>query len=70
MTEIKNLPLYHQRYVVARNVEGDYWFWGSWSEERPAYEAAHRINGFVFEIDPDDYEFELWVEERLKCAEV
>ena len=65
MIEIKNLPPYHEHFVVAKNIDGDYWFWGSWSEEKPAYEAAHRIGGYVFERETRDEIPETWLDEMI-----
>ena len=67
MIEIKNLPPYHERYVVThpvkvleakqKDIHVDYWYWGSWPEEKDAYDAARRIGGQVFDR-PDEDTFE------------
>ena len=48
MIDIKNLPPYHECYIVARSVEGDFWYWGSWKDQDRAAEVADRIGGYVF----------------------
>lgn len=45
---INNLPKEYHEYVVARNVDGEYWYWGSFKDYDKAYEAARTIGGVVF----------------------
>ena len=49
---INNLPRYatEDKYIVARAVDGEYWFWGSWDADHgeDAYNAAIEIDGQVF----------------------
>jgi len=44
---VKNLPATHKEFVVARAVEGDLWYWGSWDSEETAHTVANDINGIV-----------------------
>ena len=48
---INNLPDYAKDYefIVARFADGEYWFWGAYSDERKACEVAKNIDGIVFE---------------------
>lgn len=52
MTEIKinNEPEYAKDYehIVARLVDGEYWFWGAYEDGFVADRAASEINGVVF----------------------
>ena len=34
-----------ERYVVARVVEGELWYWGSWSNMNEAYDVAKMLGG-------------------------
>ena len=47
MMYVKNLPTTHKEFVVARAVEGDLWYWGSWDSEETAHTVANDINGIV-----------------------
>jgi len=58
MIEIKNLPPYHERYVIAKHIDGNYWYWGSWSSEEEAYKVARNISGYVFDRNEDEDTFE------------
>lgn len=53
MIEIKNLPPYHEKYVVAMAVDTmqedgaptvHWWYWGSFDEEEKAYDVADSQN--------------------------
>ena len=44
---INNLPTDHKRYVVARIVDGDYWFWGSWDNKEDAQRAVSEISDSI-----------------------
>ena len=43
-----------ERYVVARVVEGELWYWGSWSNKNEAYDVAKMLGGVVCENSEDD----------------
>ena len=47
--EIHNAPRYAEeyKYIVAREVNGDLWFWGAYSNVFKADQAAEEINGVV-----------------------
>lgn len=51
---VNNLPSYAARYkyVVARSVDGELWFWGAYDERENADEAAESIEGIVLEVRP------------------
>lgn len=51
MDEILNLPEYAwtRHWVVAKNVNGDIYFWGAWNEITKAMQAAEDIGGIVIE---------------------
>jgi hypothetical protein len=36
-----------ERYIVARRVNGDLWFWGAWNDRNRANEVALEIGGEV-----------------------
>lgn len=38
---------YHYEFVVAREVDGDYWFWGAYSDGFKAEQVALEIGGVV-----------------------
>ena len=46
---IKNLPPYatKYKYIVARYIDGDFWFWGAYADRNRAYDVALEINGVV-----------------------
>ena len=49
MTEINNLPAYalNHPYIVARDVDGEYWFWGAYDTCEEAGRAAYEVDGDV-----------------------
>jgi len=47
MQNVNNLPATHKTYVVARAVEGELWYWGSWDDEETAHTIANEIDGIV-----------------------
>lgn len=51
-TKIQNLPAYamNYKYTVARFVDNEWWFWGSYNEPERAYYAAGVEGGTVFEL--------------------
>lgn len=46
---VLNMPEYANDYefVVAREVDGDYWYWGAYSDGFKAEKAAIEIGGFI-----------------------
>jgi len=50
--EIMNIPEKHSRYVVCRLVDGQLWFYDSWSDREQADNTAAEFdNGLVVEVD-------------------
>lgn len=49
MTKVNNLPVYASAYkeIVARYVDGEYWFWGAYSTEEQTEQVAFEIGGEV-----------------------
>jgi len=45
-------------YIVARFVDGDWWFYGAWDDANQAYEVAIAEDGQVFKTS--DVEAEVW----------
>lgn len=49
---LKNPDNRLQRFVVARAVCGELWFWGSWDDENQAIRVAKQFdNGCVLEVE-------------------
>lgn len=50
MYNLVNAPEYasHYEFVVAREVDGDYWFWGAYTDGFKADKIAHEIGGVIF----------------------
>ncbi len=48
--KINNEPAYAKDYefVVAREVDGEYWFWGAYADGFKAEQAATEIGGVIF----------------------
>lgn len=48
--KINNEPAYAKNYefVVAREVDGEYWFWGAYADGFKAEQAATEIGGVIF----------------------
>ena len=46
---IYNLPDYanEYKYIVARRIDGDLWFWGAWDDRNEANKVALEIGGEV-----------------------
>lgn len=44
-----NIPEYakEKKYVVMREVDGEFYFWGAWDENERANQVASEINGVV-----------------------
>ena len=47
--KVNNLPDEPKRYVVARLIDGEFWFWGSYEAEDRANRVAKDIEGVVLE---------------------
>ena len=50
MTAINNLPKYatEYKYIVARNIEGEWWFFGAYNDGFKAERAAIECDGEIF----------------------
>ena len=50
MITIKNVSRYafNYEYIVARFVDGDWWFYGAWNDAEDAYNVAMIEEGQVF----------------------
>jgi hypothetical protein len=48
---VNNLPDEPKRYVVARVIDGELWFWGSYEDEDRAKQAAKEIEGVVLNAE-------------------
>jgi len=46
---INNIPAYANsyKYIVARRIDGELWFWGAWNDRGEANEVALEIGGEV-----------------------
>lgn len=51
MVTIYNLPAEIKSYVVARDCDGELWFWGTWDSLKDADDAALEIGGCVFDAE-------------------
>ncbi len=49
MLNLINAPEYasHYEFVVAREIDGDYWFWGAYADGFKADRVAREIDGIV-----------------------
>ena len=48
--EIQNCPAETDKYIVARFVMGEFWYWGSWQDKKAAERVAGTFdNGVVLE---------------------
>lgn len=48
--DVKNVPEnVSERYIVARLVVGELWFWGAWNDKEKADDVAREIDGIVVE---------------------
>lgn len=54
IVEIKNLPTYYSKYVVARLVDCELWYWQSWEDKTDAENSAKEVNGVVIERNLND----------------
>ena len=50
MIKIQNEPAYAKDYefIVARECDGEYWFWGAYEQGHIAERAALEIDGIIF----------------------
>ena len=46
---VNNIPTYakNYKYIVARAVSGELWFYGAYSTSTKAYDVAEQIDGIV-----------------------
>lgn len=51
MVKVNNLPENHNRYVVARRVDEDLWYWGSFADKDRANAVAMEISGEVIDYE-------------------
>lgn len=47
---INNAPEKTEKYVVVSDVEGEFWYWGSWPDDARAKKAANEIGGLVVKV--------------------
>ena len=47
--KVNNVAKYAEskKYIVARSLGGELWFWGAWDDEAKATQAALEIGGVV-----------------------
>lgn len=58
MPKVNNVPRYasEHNYIVARNVDGELWFWGAYDRLERARATARDVNGEVLnEWEEADY---------------
>ena len=50
MTKINNLPTYatEYKYIVARAIDGAFWFYGAYNDGAKAEQAAIECDGEIF----------------------
>lgn len=68
MAVIKNVSGYGAgcKYLVAREVDGAWWFWGAWDEFDKAHDAAVEVGGQVFPTE--EVEIELAYDRHGFCV--
>ena len=51
MADIKGVPeyAYDRRYIVARECNNAWWFWGAYDDSTKATMAAEQIGGVVYD---------------------
>lgn len=45
---IKNLPAHTKAYIVAREIDGEFWFYQTFADNEKANACAVEIGGIVF----------------------
>jgi hypothetical protein len=55
MADIMFVPdyAYDHRYIVARECDNDWWFWGAYDDQFKATIAAEQIGGVVYDRAQD-----------------
>ncbi len=48
-TSVNNVPVEHDKYVVARAESGELWYWGSYDDYERAWSVANQMNGVILE---------------------
>lgn len=63
LTEIKNAPEYafNKKFVVARECDGDLWFYAAFDDVDKAISCAMEVNGEVIPTSPDCSECEVTI---------
>ena len=53
LQNIKNIPnyAYNCEAIVAREVDGEWWFWGATDDDELAIRMVNEINGQIFWMD-------------------
>lgn len=51
---INNLDEDHERFVVARLVENELWYWGSWDDSAEAQRVAHEMGAYMIDMEDED----------------
>ncbi len=46
---INNMPATARTWIVAREVDGELWYYGSWEKKEKAQEVAWEVGGIVVE---------------------
>lgn len=49
LVNVNNVPNKTNKYIVASNVDGELWYWGSWNNKDEALRTAKEIHGIVLE---------------------
>ena len=49
MMNINNTPATARTWIVAREVDGELWYYGSWEEKEKAQEVAYDVGGVMVE---------------------
>lgn len=49
MMNINNMPATARTWIVAREVDGELWYYGSWEEKEKAQEVAYDVGGVMVE---------------------